>query len=425
LSKKSGVMVSFPSQPDRAEHIGLLDIGTSKTVCMIASCNALSRRILGMGLSRTRGMKASVVMDPEQLEASVRLAIQQAERAASMQLDRVFVAIGCGRLKSVDATARAELEDLTVSRADIARVIEGGRAYAERNGRMLVHLSRLGFHLDTASGLEDPIGLPGRRLAVDLSAVIADETPVRNLIEVVERIQLDIVGLAPAPLASVIAVTTSEERRDGIIVIDLGGGSTSIALCAGGHVVAVDALPVGGDHITFDLARALRTPPIEAERIKTNYGSVAFAHSDERDAVTYRVVGDVDADHHQATRAELRNIIMPRVDTLLRHLAERIEASAFARHGQKRIVLTGGASQLNGLGAYVASRLGRPVRIGRPLPMTGILDGVFTPAFATVSGLLDIARDSSLGVRAVDGRGSIRAGWFGRTGHGLKLKRNV
>ena len=419
-----------PGQSPSVRHdtIGLLDVGTAKIVCLIltrAGSTAASDpwRVVGVGHQRSRGLKASVIADLDQAELAMRAAVQQAEAQAGLRLDEVFLSVSCGRLMSVNITARADLDTPTVTDADIARVMAGGRAYAERQGRTLLHLNRLGFSLDGVAGIHDPRGMTGSRLASDLHAVTADDTPLRNLMHVVERCHLRVSGLAPTPLASALAVTTAEERRLGVITIDIGAGSTTVACFADDHLTAISALPMGGHHITYDLARALGTPVAEAERIKTLYGSVAYAHSDEHDTITYRLAGDVadhQADHHQATRAELRSIILPRVDTILRQIAERIEATSFAPGDLGLIVLTGGASQLTGLAPCAASVWGRALRIGRPAALPGLPEGMSQPSFATAVGLSMIATNPELGVRAAHGREGMSGSYFGRVGQWLR-----
>jgi cell division protein FtsA len=285
---------------------------------------------------------------------------------------------------------------------------------------MLLHLNRIAARIDGAGGVSDPRGMSGSRLTVDLHAVTADDMPVRNLMHAVECGHLAVTGLAPAPLAAALAVTTADERRLGVVAVDLGAGTSSFAAFAEGHLVAVGCLPVGGNHVTFDVASALQAPLKEAERIKTLYGTLLSAHSDEHDQLSYQLAGTSDAEQQQATRAQIRDIIAPRMDAILGLLADRIEAVAVPQALLGRIVLTGGASQLPGLAERAATRLGRPVRLGRPLPHAGLPQSICGPAFAAVVGLAAAALDRETGVRAEAGRDGQAGGYFGRVGQWIR-----
>ena len=266
--------------------VGLLDIGTFKVACLIVAAGerapsnghaGVPGRVIGVGHQRSRGVKAGVITNLDEAEAAVRATIAQAERMAGVTLEEVLVSVSCGRLSSQNFAASAAVESGTVSDDDVERVLAGGRSYAEREGRTLVHLNRIGFRLDGVSGIPDPRGMAARRLAADLHAVTGDEAPIRNLLLVIERCYLNASGLIPSALASAIAATSEEERRLGVTCIDIGGGATTLAVFAEGRFLFTDTVTVGGSHITFDIARTLQTPLAEAERIKALYGTLVGA----------------------------------------------------------------------------------------------------------------------------------------------------
>jgi cell division protein FtsA len=406
--------------------IGVVDIGTSKVVCLICAVARYAGedqrppRILGLGHRQSSGMKASVVTDMDAAEDAVRSAIQQAEAMAGVALERIFLPVACGRLKSNNMKASTEVEGRVVTAQDLDKLAASGRRYVERDGRVLLHLNTIGYRLDGVGGITDPNDLEGRALSCDLHAASADHAPLRNLMQVVERCNLDITGLTPTPYASALAATTPAERRDGVVLVDIGAGSTTMAFFVEGHLVSVHAAPIGGNHLTFDIARALTTPVVEAERIKTLYGTMQAAHSDEHDLVPYKITGDQDSPFLHATKAELRAIIAPRVDALIGMISERIETSSIAPGRFARVVLTGGGSQLVGLADMAADLLDRPLRIGRVDARVGWGRQVGQPIFSTACGAALIASDVRLQSLGLPPSTGAEAGYFGQVGRWFK-----
>ena len=418
--------------------VTLVDVGSTKISCLIAAVapwvgargapaihpgQPLPARILGLGHQRSRGIKAGVVIDLNEAEQAIRAAVSQAERAAGLQIEEVIVSVSCGRLKSHNFAASADIASGTVGPADISRVMAGARAFAERDGRSLVHLNRIAFRLDGANGIEQPLGMSCRSLTADVHAVTADEAPLRNLLTAVERGYLTIAGVVAAPYASALATTDAEERRLGVAAIDLGGGTSSIAVFADGHFLYTDAIAVGGTHITYDIARALSTPLAEAERIKTLYASVSKANSDANELVSYTTVGaDEGSELLHTTKARIGDMVRARIEQILDLLAERLTRSGLSLHATERVVLTGGMSQLPGLADAAANRLGRAVRIGRPEVLPGLSSSATSPAFSTVVGLLQACVAVESGAVGLEGRQIMRSanggylervgGWF-------------
>ena len=408
-----------------AKIIGLLDIGTSKIVCLVVAAGdaAISAevRLLGLGHQRARGIKAGVVVDLDLAEAAVRAAVTQAERMAGVQRGAVYLAVACGRIKSLNFNAHAASETGVVGPADLDRLLLAGREFAERGGRALVHLNALSYSLDGAAVPAGPLGLAGRRIEAGLHAVVVDEAPLRNLLHVAERAQLTVAGLVPAPFASALGVTTPEERRQGVLIVDLGAGATTLAMFCEGHFAAAASMPVGGHHITYDIARALAAPLAEAERIKTLYGTMLRAPSDVDETVSYQFTGAGASELRQTSKADVARIVGPRVSSVLAMVAERIDRSGVPASLIGRVVLTGGASQLVGIGEFAARALGRPVRIGRPAAIGGMPESVMSPALATAIGLLHAAHDPAAGVRCDEFAGLLQErGVLGRVGQWLR-----
>jgi cell division protein FtsA len=368
----------------------VLDIGTAKVCTVIAAETTTGGlTLLGLGHQRSRGLKSGTVIDPQEAEHAVRAAVGQAERMAGVSLDRAVVSVSCGRLRSTGFRARAPIEAGVVTATDVDRLLAGGAAYIGRPGRTVLQLTRSDWQLDDATGIPDPRGLAGSELAVDLVAVTAEDGPVRNLVGVVDRCHIATERLVAAPVASALAVSSEEERRLGVLVVDMGAGVTSLAAFAEGRLVHLETVPVGGNHVTFDIARELVTSVAEAERIKTLYGTLIAAASDAAEHISYPCLGeDESGQTHQTTKAALRGIVAPRVAGLLDLLTERIREAGLEPFAARHVVLTGGASQLPGLVAAWSRRFAGTARIGRPQPIGRMPSAMCSPAFAAVIGLL-------------------------------------
>lgn len=408
---------------------GLLDIGTAKVSAAVlvrdpksptAIGSSPAVKVAGLGVHRSKGVKAGVLTDLDDAELAVRAAISQAERAAGVTLESVIVSVSCGRLKSQHFAAGAEIEGGTVGEDDIARVLSGARAYAERDGRTLIHMNRIGFRLDGAQGIRDPAGLAARRMFADMHAVTADEAPVRNLLLLIERCYLACDGLVATPYASALAVTTEEERQLGVTCIDFGAGTASAAIFAEGRFIGAEVVPVGSQHITFDIARALQTPLEEAERIKTLYGTLLSAQSDEHETFSYPLAGEEDGAVYQTNKARLGDIIRPRVAQILSLVRERLAQNGASAYAGDKVVLTGGAAQLLGIAEFAANEFGQAVRIGRPLILPGLPQAIAGPQFAALTGLA-LAADSGLEeFSPYRDRDAFGQGYLGRVGSWLK-----
>jgi cell division protein FtsA len=413
---------------DRCNYqtFGLLDIGTAKTVAAVVVAEFApgvaepSLRLAGLGLQRSKGVKAGVLTDLDEAESVVRAVIGQAERAAGVAVGSFTVSVACGRLASIHCTARTDVETGYVSDEDLERLSAAGESYAERDGRTLIHLNRLGYELDGAGGVKDPIGLSARRLSAGFHAVTADEAPLRNLLVLIERCYAGCDGLVAAPYASALAVTTAEERQFGVTCIDFGAGTTSIALFADGLFAGTDVIPVGAQHLTYDIAKTLQTPLVEAERIKTLYGTLLNAQSDEHESFSYPIAGEEDDASYETTKARLADIVRPRMQQLMGLVRERLALNAASRYAGEKVVLTGGASQLLGLSEFVANELGRPVRLGRPLELAGLNASLAGPQLATLSGLAIVAARGNGELSTPHGRKALKQGYLGRVGMWLK-----
>ena len=396
-----------------SDIVGVLDLGTSKIACLVfeRGRSRAPRRIIGVGHHRSRGLKSGVVIDADEAEISIRAAVAQAERMASVTLTEVTVGLTCGRLASLSFLAHAALPDGLVRTEDVTRLFEGARAFAERNGRSLVHMNRKAFYLDSAPGGDDPRGMAAAKISAEMHAVTADEGALRNVMHVVERCHLRVAGLVAAPYASALAVTTEQERALGVTVVDMGGGTTSWASFAEGQFIDCQVLATGGHHLTFKIAQKLHSPLAEAERIKSLYASVITAKSDACERLSYASVVEQDGGRGETTRAQLAAVVTGRVGSVLAEVAMRVRAADL---GGFPVVLTGGASQLVGLAAFAGPLFAGAVRQGAPQRLPGVATGVDNPAFAAAVGLELAVRDGQ--VHVLDGTGEPQRGYLHRVG---------
>jgi len=389
-----------PVSPRRSAIVAALDIGTSKIVCLIARLKpqapqeVLRRRshgveILGIGHTEARGMKGGAVINMAEVEEAVRHAVDLAERDASVQLQSVVLAVSSGRPSSEFYAVNVNVAGSIVTDGDIARALAAGCRHCVRPGRVVLHSLPIGYALDGVSGVGEPRGMLAREFGVDMHVVTADIAAARNLMLVVERCHLEVETMVAAPYVAGLSVIADEEADVGAALIDMGAGTTSVAVFSGGRFVHADGFALGGSHVTTDLARGLNARITDAERIKTLYGSVLAGGSDERDVITVPAVDDDDREPPQfVSRASLVRIIRPRVEEILEMVRERLAASPFAAEPRARAILTGGMSQLTGLPELAARILNRPVRVGRPLGIAGLPDAAKSPAFAVATGLM-------------------------------------
>jgi cell division protein FtsA len=389
-----------PISPRRSAVICALDIGTSKIACLIARLKpcgaqeALRRRshgveVLGIGHTRARGIKAGAVVNLAEAEEAVRHAVDAAERMARVHVESLVLSVCAGRMASELYAATVHIRASAATESDIERVLAAGSRHSVRNGRAVLHSLPIAYALDETRDIRDPRGMLGRRLGVDMHVVTIDVAAARNLMFAVERCHLSVEAMVAAPYVAGLCVLADDEADLGAAVVDIGAGTTTLAVFAHGRFVHADAFAFGGNHITMDLARGLNARLADAERIKTLHGSAASSTSDERDMITVPPVGDEEGEApHVVSRAHLVRIISPRVEEILEMVRDRLAASPFAADPGARIVLTGGTSQLAGLPELAARVLGRQVRVGRPLGIAGLPEAAKGPAFAVAAGLL-------------------------------------
>ncbi|WP_188873623.1 cell division protein FtsA [Iodidimonas muriae] len=372
--------------------IAALDVGSSKVGCFIAHRGASGELdVLGLGHRVCRGVKAGAVVDIAEAERAIRAAVQQAETLAGETVESVLVSLSAGQLESQVIEVDVSIDGHRVEEADITRVLHEARASIDPGDRVVIHAFPACFAIDGSYGVKEPVGMFGDRLAVSMHVITAAAGPVRNLESAIQRAHLTVARFVASPYASALATLVDDERELGAAVVDMGAGSTQIAIFVGGALVHVDVIPVGAGHITQDIARGLLTPVDHAERLKTYYGAAMQSPTDDREMIDVPQLGETGPAEDitsQLPRSVLTGVIQPRIEETLELVRDYLEAGGFDGIGARRVVLTGGGAQMPGIRELAQTILGKQVRIGRPCRVVGLADATAGPAFATCTGLL-------------------------------------
>ncbi len=402
----------------RGGIIGVLDIGSTKMCCLIARVEDKTPRVIGIGHHASRGIKHGIVTEIEAASQAILTTVHAAEQMAGEQLAEVVVNLSGGFGASRMTRAEINLTGREISDRNMHRVLEQGFRVKEPPERTVIHSVPVGFSIDGSRPIRDPRGMYGHRLAVAMHVVSAESGTVRNLANTLGRCRLEIAALVASPYASGLACLVEDESELGVTLIDMGGGTTTIAVFLDGNLVFTDSVPVGGSHVTHDIARGLSTPIAHAERMKALYGNAIPSSSDERETITVPLVGEEDEGNaNHVPKSILVGIIAPRIEETFELVRDRLAAAGFDQAAGRRVVLTGGACQLPGARELAGHVLDKQIRIGRPSPIEGLAEATGGPAFATTSGLIHFA----LAERAEPAkRGRARAeepsGLFGRIG---------
>jgi cell division protein FtsA len=415
-------------------RIATLDIGSTKICCLIGEIESCKRRtvddrippvrIIGSGHCRSEGVRGGHVVNVAAAERAVRVAIEQAERMSGATISDVYLNLSGARCRSLHATGTVVVEAGEVRSGDVRRAVAAALSSIDAGGQAVVHVTVNGYRLDDARGIAEPEGMHGRELSASINVLLADPNTMANLARVMERCHLDVAGFVVAPYAAARSVLLADEMELGVVLVELGGGSTSFAVFNEGVLLSAGALPVGSHHVTTDIARGLNTPIAHAERVKTLWGSTVPAMLDERELITCPVLGETGAEAvTRIPRSMVCSVIRPRMEEIFELVRERIEQVPAVRNGIRRVVLTGGGSQLNGVEQLAGEVLSRPVRIARPHRFDGLPDAMSQPGFAVVSGLLryGLAPDQqAVNLGQLIASAGHDAGYFRRMGQWLK-----
>jgi cell division protein FtsA len=389
-----------PMPQRRTALVASLDIGTSKIACMIARLKPClpsgafrgrshAVELIGYSQIQSRGVKGGAVIDLAECEQAVRQAVSLAERMAKVRIESVLLSVSGGRPIGQLIEAASEIKGGAVTSADVSRLTSAGMRHATGEGRTVLHALPVSYALDGVKGIRDPRGMVARQFGIDMNVVTADATVARNLMLVVERCHINVEAMAASPYVASLSVLTDDEADLGAAVVEMGAGTTTIAVYSAGRFVHASGFAVGGNHVTMDLARGLSACIADAERIKTLYGTVLTGGSDARELMSVPSAGDNDRELPQiVSRATIANIVRHRVEEILEMVRDRLADSPFAAEPKARIVLSGGASQLTGVPELATQILGRPVRVGRPLGFGRLPPEAKTASFSIPTGLL-------------------------------------
>jgi len=378
----------FKGSQKRPETAAILDIGTNKVVCLIGQADEdMGVRLLGYGFGVSAGLKGGVVVDMDAAEAGIRAAVEKAERQAGIAVHSVSVNVSTRSLRSQHMTVQTEFATGEVADRDLTRVMSSSLSELAQPEDAIIHAIPVNYSVDGENGIRDPRGMFGSRLGVDMHFVLAGIGPLRNLAHCVERCHLRISSATVSSYAAGKAVLTDDEKDLGVTVIDMGAGITTIGIFRDNTLVHVDALPVGGQSVTNDIARGLVTPMEAAERIKFIYGSALHGADDDDVMIPCPPMGAQDELHHQP-KSLLTAIVRSRVEETFEILANRIADAGLETYSGRRIVLTGGGAQLNGVPEVAELVFNKRVRIGKPHGIMGLKETLAGPDFAVAAGIL-------------------------------------
>lgn len=401
----------------QGDVVAALDVGSSKIACFIARTDGEGPpRVIGIGHQLSEGMRHGSIANMDALQQAISAAVVTAEQMAGENIQRVTVNIVGSQLLSQTVDLELPLNGREVVESDLHRVITQGQslAHEEFQGQALelIHTLPVSFAIDNQKGIRDPVGMTGSNLHTQLHLVSAAFGPARTLVAAIARCHLDVEKLVAAPYASGLACLVEDEMDLGSLVIDMGAGTTSLSVFFDGSVVYCDGVPVGGAHVTNDIARGLTTSLAHAERLKTLYGNAIPSSMDEREIIDVPLVGEEAPENaNHVPKSHLIRIIQPRLEEIFEMVRSRMDKSGFQEAAGRRVVLTGGASQLPGVRELAQRvldkqvRLGRPLRVARPASIanknirasvTGLAEATSGPAFSTTAGLLAVAMQPEL-----------------------------
>lgn len=380
----------------RGTLLAALDIGSHKNACLIGRVidDEGGVEVLGVGYQASQGIKNGAVIDIEAADNAIRQTVHIAENMAAeamkgYPLRDVIVNVPGTQTQSHNMSINIQIAGQLVTDNDICRALAKAQEQVFSQDHELIHTIPVNCRIDGNDGIRDPRGMTGHDLEVDVHMVTGLLGPLQNMATCVERSHLDVASLCSSAYAAGLASLVEDEMDLGCTVIDMGAGVTSFAIFQGGSMIYADSIPLGGWHVTNDIARGLTCSNVDAERLKTLYGSAMVTSSDENELIDVPQLGETDShDSNHIQRSLLIGIIQPRLEEILEMVRERLENSGQGNAIGRRVVLTGGASQLPGLRDLAQTILDKQVRLGRPIRLSGLPDAVSGPAFSTAAGLL-------------------------------------
>jgi cell division protein FtsA len=364
-----------------------LDIGTSKIVAIVAEVKPDGGfEIIGMGGHPSRGLKKGVVVNIETTVNAIQRALEEAELMADCKIREVYTGIAGSHIRSFNSQGMVAIKDKEVSQMDIDRVIETAKAVHIPNDQQILHILNQEFIIDGQEDVREPLGMSGVRLEVKVHIVTGAVSAAQNIVKCVRRCGLEVRDLILQPLASASAVISDDEKDLGVCLVDIGGGTTDVAVFTHGAIRHTAVVPIAGDQITNDIAMALRTPTKDAEDIKLRFGCALSQLADPQQSVEVPGIGD--RSPRQLSRKTLAEVIEPRVEELYSLVQAELRRSGYEELLSSGVVITGGSSVMQGMVELGEEIFHMPVRIGQPAYGGGLAEVVRHPRYSTATGLL-------------------------------------
>jgi cell division protein FtsA len=372
----------------KKERIVGVDLGTTKIAAIIAEVDNNDLKVVGVGSTPSYGLKRGVIVNLEKAVSSIQKAVDEASRMAGFKVDACYAGISGSHIESINAHAMIATSRSggVISKRDIERVLEQAQAIALPLDREIVHAIPIEYMIDNERGIRDPVGMSGVKLEADVHIVTAAITSAQNIYTALEKAGLKVKDLVLQPLASSYAVLQSDEIDLGVGLLDIGGGTTDVAIFYDGAIRHSEVIPLGGEYITNDIAIGLRTPYNQAESIKKKYATLIISPEEKKEEV--KVPGIGGREDRNVTREMLYSIVSPRVEEILMITNKAIKRSGFSDVLAAGVVITGGTARLKGLDRLAEEILNLPVKIGIPKRLGGLTDIVLDPIYATGVGLI-------------------------------------
>lgn len=371
---------------EQGEILVGLDLGTTKVACIIGEVTDQGIDIIGIGSQPSKGLRKGVVINIDATIKSIRRAVEEAELMAGCEVNNVFAGIAGGHVKGFNSRGIVAVKNDEVGRDDLGRVVDAARAVAMPTDRKILHVVPQEYIVDEQDNIKEPLGMTGVRLEANVHIVTASVTSRRNIVKCANDCRLNVDNIVLEQLASAEAVLSEDEKELGVAVVDIGGGTTDIAIYDQGSLVHTAVLSVGGNHLTGDIAKGLRTPMNEAERIKQKFGSAMTEKVDPDETIEVPSVGG--RPPRVLSRQILSEIIEPRAEEIFAYVGREIIESGYKESLAGGVVITGGTAILENMPELAEDVLGMPVRRGVPKEVGGLVDVVRNPKYATGVGLV-------------------------------------
>ena len=372
----------------------ILDLGSSRTVCFIAKlCADNTIEVIGIGSSESKGIRAGVITDIRGAEDTIMSAVRAAEEMAEVTIDKVIVSVTGSKVTSHTLSIEEKVKGHEITKRDIDKIMSEAYNSFDPEMHEVIHCIPINYCLDGETFIKDPIGMYGNILQTDLHIITTTSTSILNIANCFARCHLNISECIVSSYATGLACLTQDEKELGTTLINIGGGHTSIAVFKNGNLIHTETIPLGGIHITNDIAWGISTNMASAESIKNMYGCALNLESDSEDKIEVPSMNPDSEESHFVTKEELGRILRSRLEEIMQQIKMRLENPNIDQMSAGRIVLTGGGSQIKGMQEFASKSLNKPVRISHPISVRGLADSTKGPGYATAIGMLEFIAD--------------------------------